>query len=234
MVPIAGNHEQDTSQFFGNFPIPGEGSYAKQFDSFDVGNTHFIMIDDQQLALAPTGAAAAAILAFVDSDLAAANADRAKHPFIVAISHRGMFSTSEHAADADVLQTRASLMPLYTKYKVTLAMNGHDHEYERTLPITAGTPPIGAPVVQPSVSAGTTFVINAGAGADPYDVGTYPSNYRDGSPVSLGSLSTKGYIGCYVLLTLSGTTLKLTAYGMKAGGGGVAGDDVIDTLTFGQ
>jgi hypothetical protein len=145
-----------------------------------------------------------------------------------------MFSTSEHATDPDVLQVRSSLGPLYDKYHVDLAMNGHDHEYERTYPLNIGTPATGAPIVQSSTAKGTTYVINAGAGAEPYDVGTYPSNYRDGNPTSLGSLSTKGYVGCYALLTLSGTTLKLTAYGMKAGSGGVAGDDVIDTLTLGQ
>ncbi len=234
MVPIAGNHEQDTSQFFANFPIPGGGDYAKQFASFDVGNTHFILIDDQQIAEAPSSPDAAAILSWVDSDLAAANKDRTAHPFIVAISHRGMFSTSNHAVDSDVIQTRASLAPLFDKYHVDLSMNGHDHEYERTFPLNAGTPPTAAPVVKSSTSQGTTYVINAGAGAEPYAVGTYPSNYRDGAPTPIGSLSTKGYVGCYVLLTLQGTTMTLTGYGMKAGGGGVAGDDVIDTLKFGQ
>ena len=234
MVPIAGNHEQDTSQFFANFPIPGGGDYAKEYDSFDVGNTHFIMIDDQQIAEAPTSPDAAAILAWVDADLDAANKDRTAHPFIVAISHRGMYSTSNHATDGDVIQTRASIAPLYDKYHVNLALNGHDHEYERSYPLNVGSPPTAAPVVKSSITEGTTYVINAGAGADPYQVGTYPSDYRDGNPTPLGSFSTKGYIGCYVLLTLGGTTLTLTAYGMKAGGGGVAGDDVIDTLTFGQ
>ena len=45
--------------------------------------------------------------------------------------------------------------------------------------------------------------------------------------------STAGYIGCYVLLTLSGQTLTLNAYGMKASGTSVADDTVIDTVVFG-
>ena len=51
---------------------------------------------------------------------------------------------------------------------------------------------------------------------------------------ALGSLSTQGFIGCYVLLTLEGQTLTLNAYGMTASGGSVAGDTVIDTVVFGQ
>ncbi|HEY2517230.1 MAG TPA: fibronectin type III domain-containing protein, partial [Polyangiaceae bacterium] len=144
MIPIAGNHENDSSQFYGNFAIPGgSGQYAKQFASFDVGNTHFVMVDDQQIAEYATSDAAAADLAWLDSDLKAANADRTAHPFIVVISHRGLFSTSNHATDFDVIQARSTMAPLFDKYHVDLVMNGHDHEYERTKPITAGNPPTG-------------------------------------------------------------------------------------------
>ncbi len=230
LVPIAGNHENESSQFYANFAIPGTGQYAETFASFDVGNTHFVMIDDEEIGTAPTSAAAKAQLAWIDSDLAAANADRTKHPFIVTVSHRGMFSTSEHASDLDVLQVRSSLAPLFDKYHVTLVLNGHDHEYERSLPVNDSNGTVSI------VDGGTTYVINAGAGAEPYPVASYTPtpDYRAGTPTPLGSLSTKGYIGCYALLTLQGTTLELTAYGMKASGGSVAGDDVIDTVTFGQ
>ena len=234
MVPVAGNHENDSSQFFANFTIPGGGDYAKQYASFDVGNTHFVMIDDQPIGEYPTSRRGDALLAWLEADLKAANADRANHPFIVAISHRGQFSTSMHAQDFDVLNARQLMAPLFTKYHVNLVMNGHDHEYERSKSLTAGDPPQGAPVVQSSLSQGTTYVINAGAGADPYEVGTVASSFRQGNPTPLGSFSAKGYIGCYVLLTLDGQTMTLNAYGMKAGGGGVAGDDVIDTVVFGQ
>jgi hypothetical protein len=233
-VPVAGNHENDSSQYFANFSIPGAGSYAKQYTSFDVGNTHFVMVDDQPIAEFPTAAPAAALLAWLEADLKAADADRANHPFIVEVSHRGLFSTSNHAADFDVIQARTTMAPLFSKYNVNLVMNGHDHEYERSKPLTAGSPPSGPPVVQTSVSQGTTYVINAGAGADPYAVGTASSNYRQGDPTPLGSLSPKGYIGCYVLLTLAGQTMTLTAYGMKASGTSYTDDDVIDTVVFGQ
>jgi hypothetical protein len=236
MVPIAGNHENDSTQFYGNFAIPGAGTdpYAEQYASFDVGNTHFAMVDDQPIAEAPSSAAAAAELQWLDADLAAANADRAHHPFLFVISHRGMFSTSNHADDSDVHQARGSMAPIFDKYHVDVVMNGHDHEYERSLPLTAGNPASGMPNVQTPPAQGTVYIINAGAGADPYQVATYQSAYRNGNPTPLGNLSTKGYVGCYVLLTLEGTKLTLNAYGMKASGGGVSGDDVIDTLTLGQ
>jgi hypothetical protein len=232
IVPIAGNHENDAARFYANFAIPGDGDYAEQYASFDVGNTHFVMVDDEPVADGPTSDAANAILGWLDADLTAATSDRTKHPFIVAINHRGLFTTSKHADDPDIHTVRGALAPMFDKYKVDLVMNGHDHEYERSKTLTAGSPASGPPVVV--TTGGTRYIVNAGAGADPYQVGSYQSDYREGNPTSLGTSAQDKYIGCYVLLTLEGTKLTLNAYGLKASGGGVSGDDVIDTLTLGQ
>lgn len=231
MVPINGNHENESSQFYANFAIPGQGTYANTYASFDVGSAHFVMIDDQEIGTSPSSAEAAAQLAWIESDLAAANADRANRPFIVAVSHRGMYSTSYHATDSDVIAARASLAPLYDKYHVNLSMNGHDHEYERSKELNAGSPASGPPVV---VDGGTTYVINAGAGADPYPVASFAGTYRQGNATGLGNESDAGVAGCYVLLSLEPTKMTLTAYGMESSGGSVAGDTVIDTMTWGQ
>ncbi len=225
ILPINGNHENDTATSFANWALPGTSSdpYAETYASFDVGNTHFAMIDDEQIASSPKGAEAVAQLAWLDADLAAANADRTNHPFIVVIGHRCMFSTSTHGTDPDVLATRGVLVPLYDKHSVDLVINGHDHDYERSLPLKAGPTPSGAPLV----GAGTTYVVSAGAGADAYATGT-PAAFTAKS-VAYGSGTS--YIGSYSLLTLSGKTLTLTAYGLKASSTTVGGDDMIDTFT---
>ena len=228
IVPVAGNHENDASDFFSNFATPGDRPYAETYGSFDAGNTHFLLLDDQQiaesLAAGSANAQATAQLAWVAQDLAAANADRTPHPFIVVVSHRCMFSTSTHATDKDVLAARGALVPLYDKYAVDLVVNGHDHDYERSNPLMAGTPPSGAPVV----GTGTTYVVSAGAGADAYATGT-PQPFTQKS-VAYGSGTS--YIGSYSILTLQANMLKLTAYGLKASSTTVAGDDVIDTVTL--
>ena len=224
MIPIAGNHENEAGQFYSNFAIPGEGNFAEQYASLNVGNTHFVLIDDQPLA-GTAGDASAAILAWLDKDLAAANANRANVPFIVALSHRGIYSTSLHSADGDVLQVRGLLAPIFDKYSVDMVFNGHDHEYERSKAIKAGTPPSGDPVV----GSGTQYVICAGAGADPYAVGKSASPFREKS-AAFGSGTP--YIGAYSLLTLDGKTLTMTAYGLKASGTQVKDDDVLDTVTI--
>jgi hypothetical protein len=228
ILPINGNHENDSATSFANWAIPGDGPYAETYASFTVGSVHFTMIDDEQIGVANSGTEAQAQLAWVDQDLAAANADRTNHPFVVVMGHRGLFSTSLHSTDPDVLTARGSLAPLYDKYKVDLVINGHDHEYERTSPITAGNPPTGAPNIQPA-GQGTTYVICAGAGADAYAVGTTSVPYRV-TKTAFGSGTP--YIGAYTLLQIMPAQLTLTAYGMKASGATPQDDDVIDTVTL--
>jgi hypothetical protein len=224
IVPVNGNHENDTATSFANWAIPGDGDYAETYASFDLGNTHFTMIDDQQLALAPTGAEAMAQLAWLDQDLSAAAGDRANHPFVVVVGHRCLFSTSTHGSEKEVTDLRGLLVPVFDKYAVDLVINGHDHDYERSKPLKAGSPPNGDPVV----GAGTTYVVSAGAGADAYPTGTAAA--FTAKSVAYGSGTS--YIGAYSMLTLSGNTLRLDAYGLRASASTVAGDDPIDTLTL--
>jgi acid phosphatase type 7 len=258
MVPIAGNHEYVLSnyaaQFYGNFAIPGtpdDGIATKTYASFDAGNTHFVLFDDSPISgngedSPPTDTdiepQATLQEAWLKADLEAANNNRAKVPFIVFISHRGLFSTSHHAADTDVIQTRGVLVPLLDQYHVDLVFNGHDHEYERSNLLNAGTPATGDPVVKAKAakgakinsSQGTTYIINAGAGADPYAVGTTPVDYRaTNTPLCVpgsGTTCASGtYIGCYVILELEGGQIGLTAYGIT---GSANKDTVIDSLTL--
>jgi acid phosphatase type 7 len=229
MVPIDGNHENDLANSFADWSIPGVAGdpYSETYASFDVGSAHILLIDDEQIAgsLASGAASAEAMaqLAWVDSDLKAANADRARHPFVVVIGHRCMFSSSVHGMDDDVLAARGALVPLYDKYSVDLVVNGHDHDYERSKPVMAGSPPSGPPVV----GKGTTYVVSAGAGADAYATGTA----QPFTATSVAYGTGTNYIGAYSLMELSSTTLKLTAYGLRASSSTVADDDVIDTFS---
>jgi hypothetical protein len=236
ILPINGNHENDSAISFSNWALPGDGPYAETYASFDVGAAHIAMIDDEQIAtsieLGGASTEAQAQLAWLDQDLAAANADRANHPFIVVISHRGLFSTSQHGGESDVTAARGAMVPIFDKYSVDLVINGHDHEYERSKPLKAGNPPSGAPVV----GSGTTYVICAGAGAEPYAVGKTQEAYSSGVQVAFcaaGDAScTLPYIGTYGLLDVTQHTMTLTAYGLKASSTTVAGDTVIDTVPF--
>jgi 3',5'-cyclic AMP phosphodiesterase CpdA len=180
-------------------------------------------MDDEFAALQTdyTQPPASVQLQWLDADLNRANQNRTKVPFIVALSHRGLFSTSLHSTDPDVLSARGQLAPLFDKYAVDLVFNGHDHEYERSNPVKAGNPPTGDPIV----GSGTTYVICAGAGADPYAIAQISKTYSL-KQVAYGNATP--YIGAYGVLTLESNMLTFNAYGLKASGT----DDVIDTLTL--
>ena len=241
-LPVNGNHEDDSALSFANFAVPGTGTYAKTFGSYDIGIAHFVFVDDNHISATVAGSSdpeVTAQLAWINQDLTAANADRAKHPFIFVLSHRGMFSTSNHSIDADVLQTRTTLAPIYAQYNVDGVFNGHDHEYERTYPIVPGNPINGDPTVTAAGTHGTVYTICAGAGASPYAVGTGTETWR-ANHIPFGTAATAGtqqasYVGMYqtMLLTPAAGSTPATAvvnvYAIIPGGGDTA---PIDTFTF--
>ena len=239
ILPINGNHENDSPDSFSNWSIPADSTdqYPETYASFNVGPIHFVLIDDQHISAVGGGQTdpeATVQLAWIDSDLKAADADRAHHPFVVALSHRGMYSTSFHAQDNDVLNVREQLAPLYDKYHVDLAVNGHDHEYERSQPLNAGSTPRGAPNVV-AAGQGTTYIINAGAGANPYPINSAPASYSAKQVTFCGNgtaCAGSPYIGMYSLLDASMTSLKVTVYGLKASSTSMANDGMVDQLTL--
>jgi hypothetical protein len=226
IVPIAGNHENEAVRFFANFPMPAEGKYAKTYSSFNAGSVHFVLLDDEQIAVSaggPLSDEANAQVAWVDADLAKADMDRTSHPFVVFISHRGMYSTSNHGNDSDVQFVRSTLAPLFDKHHVDVVLNGHDHEYEATHPINNN-------MVVP-MGQGTIYIINGGAGSDPYSVNQATSTFR-ASQTTFGSAgTTPGLIGTYGVATADMHTLTLKSYGLKPGGKVVSDDMLIDTVT---
>ena len=225
MVMVPGNHEGSAAQFYGNFALPSSGEFAESFGSFDAGPIHFAFFDDQRLAFDAESAGAKAVLDFLVADLARANARRASVPFIVLVEHRGPFSTSNHMGDSDLVRVRDALVPIADTAKVDLVLSGHDHNYERSKPITG---PAANPTVQ-AAGMGTVWVVCAGAGAGAYSPGGGMVPYREKNAGFGGSTP---YVGTYLLVDANGTTLDVKAYGMKASASNPMGDDVIDSFTL--
>lgn len=217
IVTIAGNHENASSQFYGNFVLPGDASdYAETFGSFNVGNAHFVFLDDQRISDSTTGDQAMVQLAWLKNDLDRANKDRAKHPFIVFMNHRPQWSTSKHKDEGDTQNVRAALIPLFDQYSVDLVLGGHDHDYERSKPVKG-------PYASPTIGQGTTYVVCAGAGADGYGTGTAAYSEK---AVAFGGGTN--WMGVYSIMTLENNTLRMQSYGLRASGA----DDMIDDFTL--
>jgi hypothetical protein len=147
--PCLGNHDVRTSRgapwraaFWtpANNPADNEGYY-----SFDQGNAHIVMLDSNT-SLAPGSAQ----YTFLDTDLAATT-----RPWKFVAFHHSIYSSGEHGGD---LELREQLVPLFDRHGVDVVFMGHDHQYERTLPLR------DYQVVAPG--AGTVYVTTGGGGRE--------------------------------------------------------------------
>ncbi|KAI3935637.1 hypothetical protein MKW98_022645 [Papaver atlanticum] len=99
------------------------------FYSFDSGVVHFVYLSTETNFL-PGGDQ----YNFIKHDLETVN--RTKTPFVVVQGHRPMYTTSDEYRDVPL---RSRMLehyePLFVKNKVTLAVWGHVHRYERFCPL---------------------------------------------------------------------------------------------------
>jgi hypothetical protein len=219
-----GNHENHTTLFFGNLALPQEvpkySKYAELFYSVDVGPVHLVVIDDAWIVNPTDDPDYQAVLTeWLTADLEAAVKNRANVPWIITDHHHTEFSSSTHGDDDDVLRGRAYFVPIWDKYHVDLALGGHDHDYERSKPLTG---PVDKLTFHDSAKDGTVYVGCAGAGAPAYGAGmsdftAFSHDFKD-----------NGAVGLYGILTVDATTLKLEGHDTFADGS----DPIFDTLTI--
>ena len=202
-MPVNGNHENLVINYFAQFALPGTMSQGEVADSegeewysFNYANAHFVMLDDQ-----PTGSALDAETQWLANDLA--KVDRNRTPWLFAVHHKPTYTASNHSPDLDA---RKAWQPIYDQYKVDFVLNGHNHVYERSLPIRGFQPGTqdgalaqadsnGAPVN----GSGTIYLVAGGAGAPLYGTGTaYYTAHTE---------KTRNY----AIFDIDGTTLKYRA-----------------------
>lgn len=97
--------------------------------SFDVGPVHFVYMSTETNFLPGS-----AQYDFLKNDLE--SVDRDKTPFVAVQGHRPMYTTSYESRDAPIrAKMLEHLEPLFVENKVTLALWGHVHRYERFCPL---------------------------------------------------------------------------------------------------
>jgi hypothetical protein len=133
--------------------------------AFRYGNVGFISLDSNDVSYeipANFGYSAGSQLRWLEAILARYRRDRSGVDFIVVYFHHCAFSTSNaHGSEGGV---RELWVPLFDRYAVDLVINGHNHSYERTLPLRAGRPVAGG-AGEVDSTAGTTYVTAGGGGA---------------------------------------------------------------------
>src|SRR5947208_2898823 len=143
---IAGQPWRDVFHTPANNPAGSENYY-----SFDVGNAHIVVLNSNERTVPGS-----LQYTFLDHDLASTSA-RWK---LVFFHHTIYSSGTTHGSN---LVIRANLVPLFDAHAVDMVLMGHEHHYERTLPLPANQ------VVAPG--AGTVYVTTGGGGKNLYPFG---------------------------------------------------------------
>jgi hypothetical protein len=129
--PAVGNHEHVSGGTAPYYQYMGSraGDPRKGYYSYDIGAWHAIVLNSELVVNAGmfTDAERAAQLDWLRQDLSA-NQQRC----MVAYWHHPLFTSGWHGPDARI---RAFWQILYDA-NVDLGLNGHDHNYERFLPMT--------------------------------------------------------------------------------------------------
>jgi len=178
-----------------SMPSPESGGALNMWYSFDYGPVHFVAINTETdfegapeeyygdggsvIGLKAGGfAPAGEYLRWLEADLAAAHANRAQRPWIVAFGHRTWIYQDNKETEKILAQTHK---PLFEKYGVDLFLAGHWHAYSRHLPIEGND---ATPVVVTGaagsdegldgwpIASGTSDGINYYANGKVYQVGT--------------------------------------------------------------
>jgi len=118
------------------FPVPAgiPPEDAEHYYSFDAGNAHFVMIDSQKFVPRnPADLRLPQMLTWLEADLQASS-----KPWKIAFFHHAIFSSGKHGYASDKRENvnmRKQLSTLFQKYGVKMVMFGHEHAYQRSVPL---------------------------------------------------------------------------------------------------
>ncbi len=161
VYPTMGNHERSTDQgqpYIDVYYLPEvalRDEDQERYYSFDVGNVHFVSLDSNEATLLPVlldnrGTVTDDLVDWLIDDLAASGAD-----WKVAFFHHPPYSSSSRGLNWLVIDT---LVPVLEAGGVDLVLVGHDHHYERSVPMHGNC-------AAPPGAGSTTYIIAGGGGA---------------------------------------------------------------------
>jgi 3',5'-cyclic AMP phosphodiesterase CpdA len=115
LLPVIGNHDAG----FADEQVAALGMPGRWYAN-EIGDILFLGLDS-------TDPENPAQLAWLERTLATSRAR-----WIVAAMHHPPFSAGAHGSNRD---TREAFVPLFERYGVDLVLAGHDHDYQRSIPI---------------------------------------------------------------------------------------------------
>jgi predicted phosphodiesterase len=146
ILPAHGNHEFLSQNYFAQFALPGN----EEWYSVDYGGMRIAVLNDTVRDATQLTEEQAV---WLDETLSEAADD-----WKIAMHHQSAYATcTTHGSDLDV---RAAWVPVYDRHAVHAVFAGHNHIYERSVPIRDGEA-VGE-------GEGTVYVVTGGAGAPLY------------------------------------------------------------------
>jgi acid phosphatase type 7 len=162
--PSMGNHDSRSTNNNGQayldlFVLPDEAGasaypdHAERYYSFDYGSIHFVALDTERAFQDP--ARRQVQLQWLRNDLSTTS-----KPWKITFWHRAPYAAAgEHGSD---LVVRQAFGPLMEEFGVQLALTGHEHMYERTVPWRESTN---------TARQAVTYIVTGGGGARLYSAG---------------------------------------------------------------
>jgi hypothetical protein len=146
-LPAAGNHELLSANYFAQFSLPGreiwwEARYGSlQLVSLtDLNVDEDLVVNDQTTFLHAT---------FANNDA----------PWAVALHHASAYSACTAHGSNELV--REAWVPTFEQHDVDLVVNGHNHLYERSVPIRDGA--------EVGPGEGPVYLVSGGGGAPLYE-----------------------------------------------------------------
>jgi acid phosphatase type 7 len=162
LYPVPGNHDYataDLAPYLQNFFLPEntlKAADAERYYSFDWGPVHIAGLDTERTSKEVSLVARDDQLDWLEADLKASTA-----PWKLMAMHRPAWSSfSKRPGSAFI---REQVRPVAEANGVQLALQGHDHFYERYVAQVQGVP-------TPPEKGGLTWLITGGAGSKLYPV----------------------------------------------------------------
>jgi hypothetical protein len=182
VLPAVGNHEIETGMgswgydgFLTRVALPGNGSAALPTTwSARWGNVALVAADANDVSTEITrnnGVSGGTQGQWLELTLAGLRADPAVDWIVVGFHHCVYCTNTLHGSDAGVRRWA----PLFDAYGVDLVINGHNHCYERTHPLRAGSPvaEVGSGGTWGS-AGGVTYLCAGGGGGQTFPMSLAP------------------------------------------------------------
>jgi len=178
---------------------------TEPYYSFDYQNVHFLALATGKGKVIPYNQTSKQY-EFVEQDLLKASKNNETH-WIIVYTYRPLYNSPTNHPVLDSLQD--AYHPLFDKYGVDLVIQGHNHNYQRTSPLTYNSIDPSSPIIVDKHSRnyknenGTIFLTVGTGGKDLY-------NFTGQKPFVIEQFARHGFVN--VEVTDNGNSLTSTFY----------------------